>query len=380
MIYLKSYLLRFKSINQIQLVLIFSAIGWIFSKSLSLKLWHNERLMPLVPTIDFFEIISSLHSLFFYNSFLLISGLVFFGRKKWYLIFVLLFEFFLCLLDDLRWQPWQYQYMLVLLFAIIFFKMPKYFLSALLLLIGCTYFFSGLYKFNGAYLYNIWDELILKKTLSISPQLVKTPVLHYAGLLLALIEVLLGLSLLFLNKFQRYVVALAMLMHCLIIVFLSPLLANINHVVIPWNFVMIGYLFIFKNHPTIDVKSFLFFKRSYIIILLLVLLPALNSFKLWPSYMSFKLYTGDNKVLIVCKSKNTTEIDQFSKYSERYCPHSKMISTYYWSLKELNVPVPPDERVLIKLAKELERKYPYTFINYRMTSYPYKTSAFISVN
>jgi len=317
---------------------------------------------------------------FFYTSFLLISGLVFFGRKKWYLIFVLLFEFFLCLLDDLRSQPWQYQYMLVLLFAIIFFKMPKYFFYALLLLIGCTYFFSGLYKFNGAYLYNIWDELILKKTLTISPQLVKTPVLHYAGLLLALLEVLLGLSLLFLSKFRRYVVALAMLIHCLIIVFLSPLLANINHVVIPWNFVMIGYLFILKNHPIIDFKAFLFLKRSAIIILLLVLLPGLNSFKLWPSYMSFKLYTGDNKVLIVCKSRNTVEIDQFSKYSERHCPHSKMISTYYWSLKELNVPVPPDERVLIKLVNELERKYPYTFINYRMTSYPYKTSAFISVN
>jgi hypothetical protein len=134
-------------------------------------------------------------------------------------------------------------------------------------------------------------------------------------LLLALIEVLLGLSLLFLSKFRRYVVALAMLMHCLIIVFLSPLLANINHVVIPWNFVMIGYLFILKNHPIIDFKAFLFLKRSAIIILSLVLLPGLNSFKLWPSYMSFKLYTGDNKVLIVCKSRNTVEIDQFSKYS-----------------------------------------------------------------
>jgi len=380
MIYLKSYVLSFKSLNQIQLVLIFSSIGWLFSKRLSLKLWHNERLLPLVPSVDFFEISSSIHNLFFYSSIILISGLVFFGRNKWYLLIVFLLEFILCLLDQLRWQPWQYQYMLVLLFAFIFFEKPKCFFYTLILLLGCTYFFSGLYKFNGGFLYKVWDKLILKRNLNISPQIIKIPLVHYSGLILAFIEVLLGFGILFINRFRPYIIILAIIMHLMIIVFLSPLVANINHVVIPWNFVMIGYLFIIRNHQAINFKSFLLLKRSYVAILLIVFLPSLNKLNLWPSYMSFKLYTGDQKTMIICKNKNSVKLDQFAEYSQKYCQNSKMIRTHHWSMQELNVPVPPDERVLLKLARELNKKYPNTFIKYQIRGYSYKTIVISSIN
>lgn len=126
-----------------QVIISITCLFWIFTKFFSYKLWHGDRLFPLVPPFEFLENIPNfIHLGLFWMA---VSGLIviMFKPNKYLIIITLLAELCSCSLDQNRWQPYEYQYFITLFFLLCYRKNAKQFVNYFAFLIIITYFFSG---------------------------------------------------------------------------------------------------------------------------------------------------------------------------------------------------------------------------------------------
>jgi hypothetical protein len=109
--------IRIKSISTDALLLKIISLAWIAAKLMSFKVWTSDRIFPILPTFDSISLPNEVH-LFLYIISLFGMGIIFFVPNKKIIAAVLILEITACLLDYMRWQPWEYQYLLTLSFFI----------------------------------------------------------------------------------------------------------------------------------------------------------------------------------------------------------------------------------------------------------------------
>ncbi|RZK10651.1 MAG: hypothetical protein EOO46_09920 [Flavobacterium sp.] len=353
-----------------------TCVAWLVAKIISYKVWLADRYFPVAPTFDFLSLPNELHLFLFVISLLGITSVFFFPTKRILLISVVIIEILSCLLDYMRWQPWEYQYLLTLLFFL-FSKDRKQFLLLLAFLMSVTYLFSGIHKFSGSFLYTFWDRIILHQLLDLPYSIIQNPVVHYSGLFLSSIEVFIGIGILF-SRYRRYVCIIAILMHLFIATLYGPLGLNHNIIIFPWNLAMIAlvWILLYKGEQINFSISFFKNKLNIIVLLLVGVMPALSFIGKWDDYLSFNLYSGNTRTLTICVN-NVQENHELEKYrsrlkSNRFCNDAYIINTTTWALDELKVPVYPEERVFKILQEGFNHKYPNvknTFVYY---CYPYQ--------
>lgn len=358
-----------------KILLKITAVAWLLAKIISFKLWTCDRFFPVITTFEFLEFSNGVHISLYVISQLALLSLLFFPNKKIVAV-VILAELIACILDQMRWQPWQYQYLLTFLFYF-FSKDKRQFLSLIVFLFGATYFFSGLHKFSGSFLFTFWDKLILHKTLGLSWSAIKNPILHYAGLVICVMEIAIGVGLLFFRNKNMFWI-LAICMHLFIILLFGPTGYNYNNIIFPWNLAMIFMavlLFARTESQTFNLKFF-GNKINFVALILVGLLPFLSFIEQWDNYLSFNLYSGNTKVLIICSN-------DFNKYPElrqhvleamnsNFCKDSYYINTNKWALDELKVPVVPEVRVYRKMQAAFGKIYPTVENEFLYYQYPYK--------
>ncbi len=370
--------MKFSSNNSFstdKVLLKITCLAWLIAKIMSFKVWTADRNFPVIPALDIFTANNSIHLSLFFVSLLGIAVAFFFPNKK-IISAVILIEILSCLLDYMRWQPWEYQYILMFAFFV-FAKDRKQFLLLFSFLIGCTYLFSGAHKFGGSFLYTFWDSLVLRRFLHLDISVIKTPIVHYSGLLLCLIEVFIGLGFIFFRN-KKLVCILAIVMHLLIILIYGPTGLNYNLIIVPWNFAMLGFalVFFFTKEKIAFRKDFFTRPLNIAVLFLVGFLPVLSFFDNWDQYLSFNLYSGNTKILAICVA-DTQNYPQLEKYqstnvNSKYCDNTYIIQTNKWAMDELNVPVIPEERVFKKIKAQFNKTYPdihNTFVYY---VYPYK--------
>ena len=199
--------------------------AWLIAKLMSWKLWLSDRIFPTIPLTDWLVAPKEGHIILLILSLFGLIALFFYPRNFRFMALFFIVELMSCALDQMRWQPWEYQYLLTIFFALIFRKDPRKFITSLLLLIGTTYIFSSIHKFNGGFLYSIWDKMILNNFFGFSNDFIKIPIVHYSGLLLASSEIAIGVALLFLKN-KKFVILLAVLMHLLLLLIFFIILSN----------------------------------------------------------------------------------------------------------------------------------------------------------
>ncbi|MEZ4687636.1 MAG: hypothetical protein R3B47_16705 [Bacteroidia bacterium] len=153
---------------------------------------------------------------------------------------------------------------------------------------------------------------------------------------------------------------LAIVTHLTIILYLSPLGADDNHVVIPWNITLITLvtaLFWKKDN------SLHFWKNSsrpmlalnLLAVLLFGLLPAFNLAGAWDDFLSFSLYSDKAKRYYIA-----VEQGEVYKLGPTLRPYfvaiagmqgGEMIDINEWAMEELKVPFYPERAALRKLSK-----------------------------
>lgn len=351
-----------------------TAVAWFFAKIMSWKLWLADRVFPVASPLDFLNSVPS--QVHLYLMMLSLVGLfivVLYPEKKIFAGCLVAVELLSCSLDQLRWQPWEYQYLLTFFFFLLY-KSDKDFIKSLSVLLVATYIFSGLFKCNGGFLHNIWDNMILRKLFVFSDEIISNSIVHFSGLILPIIEITSGLGLL-LAKQKKTFVWIVVATHIFLLLALGPVGLQRNSIVWPWNFAMILLVFtiFYKKQNPILTLEFFKNKANAVVILIVAVLPLTNFIGFWPSYFSFKLYSGNPKLMAICV-ENTDRDPKLHPFIVNIksvcCPELKSINAAKWTLDELNVPVYPEEGYYKKLKNAWIRKFPETQSHFMVFQYP----------
>jgi len=366
-----------KSYSKEVLLIKITSLAWLIGKLITWKVWISDRIFPVIPVFDFFpEFSNSFHSILFSLSLLGLIATFFFTEKKYIFILFFIIEFSSCLLDQMRWQPWEYQYILIFLFYLFYKKGTSQFLQLFTFTLAFIYIFSGLHKFNGGFLQSIWRNLILERFLHFDKNSVSNLWIHYSGLSLSIIEFSLGFALLILPK-KKITAVFLIIMHGILLLILGPFGVNYNPSVWPWNFALMCFLFvIFYDKEEIEF-NFLFFQHKFnrLVIVLVAVLPVSNFAGYWDSFLSFKVYPGNSRLLVFC-TKNLEAYPELKIYETKtkFIKNRKGASIYLGKMviSELKVAIYPEERTFIKIKNEWNKKFPQDENVFFVADYPYK--------
>lgn len=335
-------------------------VVWITSKLLTWRLWTTQRLFPTIPIWKFLDSTSAIvHSILFVISILLMLAVFKFYLNKYIISTLIITEIFSCILDINRLQPWEYQFIFVL---IIYLTNKSNLLSVIIFSIACIYIYSGLQKLHPAFLQNIWGKLFLNKFFNLESSMIHNKWVIHSGYILALYESFGGLALLF-KKTRKFAIYALMIMHLFILLFFGPLILNINFIIWPWNLLMLFYLFIFLNEQkNISFNyAILIYKWNKLITICLAIMPLLGIFGYWDQYLSANLYSGKN-IGAVIFIKDTDKTSQLHRFFKKKNENDTSKNQYYinlnaWSLEELHVPLYPEKRVLKAIESKLKIRY-----------------------
>jgi len=320
------------------------------------------RLFPTAPVFESFDQLPAVvHLILFIFSILLIAIVFFFTKNKFILAGLLIVEIFSCLLDQNRWQPWEYQCIFTVFVFLVNRNKQASIIPLFTFILASTYFYSGCNKLNVGFLDNVWVQMMLRSFLKIPVTVARHSWLYHCGYFLALFELLAGAGLLFLKTRKTTAVAL-ILMHLFVLIFLGPLGLNYNAIIWPWNVAMMGYLyviFIHKNPHPFSLRP-VFQSWNNVIFICWGILPMLGIFGYWDGFLSSSIYSGKSPWMVICirDTSKCPELKPFCNTNHvKVCDGGTSISLLTWGMSETNVVRNPELRVLIQIQKKLEKKY-----------------------
>jgi hypothetical protein len=336
---------------------------WFIGKIMSYKLWVADRIFPLIPPFNFLlQLPSFVHTVLFISSMFLML-LIFIRPNQKTLILFFIIEMCSCFLDQNRWQPWEYQYIISVLIFIIHFKDKQKIAHWILLIGAVTYFYSGLQKMQEGFICSVWQDAFLHKFFKIPTHICNNVYVKNAGYSLALLEIIAGICLVF-KIYLKHTIIFLITMHLLILIIIGPWALHFNDIVWPWNALMIIYLIqllITNSYINFCVKQ-IFIKQTFAVAIVWCFFPLLNFIGLWDYFMSCSLYSGRIPLMEICVKENLpNELTYFfhlKKKPKRCLSCAEGINIQTWGMKEILVPPLPQERVYEKIKIAIEKKYP----------------------
>ncbi|MBC7864337.1 MAG: DoxX family membrane protein [Bacteroidia bacterium] len=318
------------------------------------KLWVMAwRTVPAVPlfsflpvnpgnTIDFF-----LLTLLFIFCFILV---LLPSSRKLFLLIPLLF-FVLILEDSSRLQPWVYLYSLMFLYLFFQSQNNANVLFAWKIILSSVYIWSGIQKLNPHFASEMFPWL---GDFTGAGKYFERH--HWFAYTVASLESLAGIGL-WIPKLRKFCCLIIFGLHLFILISLGPLGHNWNHVVWPWNIAFAWLVFdLFFRNDLVEVKLSL--KKMYVASLIFIagIIPALNLFGKTDHFLSAGYYSSVASMAVFYFPQ--TEKDKLPLTTNPHLyfdQHAKLgiLMMDNWAIEELNVPVYPEDRTHIDLAKKI---------------------------
>lgn len=326
---------------------------------LSWRLWLSSRQFPLVPVISKLPVVPfPFDYIWFALLFVLLGAICITAQARLLVIAFLVLAGLLCFFDQMRWQPWFYQYYFML--AAIGFcawkdaettnNRPA--LNICALIIVSIYFWSGAQKLNASFINEVWP-VMAEPMLRLLPAGLRS-LARRTALIIPVLEICIALGLLT-RRFRNASVILAIATHALILALLVP--TGENTVVWPWNVAMaLVVLILFWRNKESTAGQILFPKRVFhaAVLILFAILPALNLFGLWDSYLSSALYSGNNYRGVIYISRPVMDRLPVTLHQYVWTEAQPMfLDTTLWAYGELNVPVYPEPRVFRRITQQV---------------------------
>lgn len=269
--------------------------------------------------------------------------------------------------DQMRLQPWVYQYLLLLgVLALDGWQTNEdaarddaslnHVLSLMQLVVAALYVWSGVQKLNFSFSHEILPGFVapLQNVLSVS----RLP-LAALGIGVALVETLIGCGLVF-HRTRKLCVVLALAMHGLV---LGLLIARgYNSIVWAWNVALmflVVVLFWRGDEPAWQMhanwsKGNRATRLAQVLVMASALLPILSFWGWWDMCLSGALYSGNTVVAVVRINDETYE--KLPRMAQQQVFKTKsdgrqILPFFEWSMAELNVPPCPEPRVFRELTQ-----------------------------
>jgi hypothetical protein len=333
-------------------------LGLLAGFALSPKLWLISRLYPLTPVWSFLRPLSSPgdYIVFFALIALLIASI--FAPRRAILMTVFAPLALLAFQDQPRWQPWFYQYVLMLLaIALAGSSRPAAALNTCCLIVAAIYIWSGLAKLNPRFAADVFPSLV-SPFLGAGPVPAEWPVQRLA-FLAPLVECGVGAGLL-IKRFRRAACFGAIAMHVFILLAIGPLGTRFNTVVWPWNLATIAFLLLlfFRRAEDPEFQDIVWgraFAFQKIVLVLFALMPALSFFNLWDHDLSSALYSGNRNSAAVYFSDDVFERlpEEIQNLTTDEGPNWNGLDIDEWSFAEMNVPSYPETRIFKNVARRI---------------------------
>ncbi len=334
--------------------------GFFAGLALSKHLWISSRHFPLIP------IFQGLPAIPYPFDYACLAGMVVLlvfvassAAPRIYLFAFLSLLIALAVMDQCRWQPWVYQYSLMLAVLAVFYGKGgkesdrSATLNLWRLIIASIYLYSGLQKLNPAFAAHALPHLLGVK------ESAAAPIFRTLAIFPPIFEAAIGLGLLT-KRLRNISVIAAIAMHLFILLQIGPLGLNYNTVVWPWNVAMIAFdmiLFWKTDFSWADVlwkNPFVFQK---VVLLLVLIMPFFSFFGWWDSYLSWSLYTGNvNGASIACSDAAAARLPGYLQEYVTHLPgNNNRLNIRDWAMGELNVPGYPESRVYRRIGAEVCR-------------------------
>jgi uncharacterized membrane protein YphA (DoxX/SURF4 family) len=282
-------------------------------------------------------------------------------RPAKYLLAAITLLVLLIVLDQMRLQPWVYQYLLLFIVIALFERQSidegasKLCLSILQLIVAALYFWSGVQKLNYSFNHEVLPQLVAPMEISL-PQ----TQLSALGIGISLVEIFTGCGLL-LGRVRKFCLPLALAMHASVLLLL--VWQGHNSVVWAWNVALMLVLVILFRRSRISVwRTFAdwragdhFSRLARILAVMYAVLPALSFWGYWDMYLSGALYSGNTAVAVVHVDRATNERLPEAARRQVFATKSGelMLPVHEWALAELNAPPYPEPRVFKEVARKV---------------------------
>ncbi len=329
--------------------------------ALSPKLWISARPYPVVP------VLAPLPSLLEYTalavSVLAAGAALVLTKPRPALTALLIAAATLAMGDQTRWQPWFYQYAVMLAVLTAWNGRPKDVKASLeptaalrAVMIG-IYLWSGIAKLNASYLGGTFGWL-LEPLAAVFPASLLSA-LGSIGVATPVAEIAIGLGLAH-PRSRPAAVAAAIAMHTLILAMLGPWAHNWNSIVWPWNAAMIALvavLFARDRHtrPARILAPPMSAMRA-VATAAFIVLPALSLIDRWDPYLSASLYSRNLRHAAIRLRSDAREA--LPLQLQPYADDEDVMWPMTWALDALNVPAYPAVRVYKGMARAVCAELP----------------------
>jgi predicted DCC family thiol-disulfide oxidoreductase YuxK/uncharacterized membrane protein YphA (DoxX/SURF4 family) len=327
---------------------------------LSLKLWVSSRSYPLMPVSMLLPAIPFPLDYAVLVALILLLGAAAAARRPGRaLAAILIVAVGLGLLDQARWQPWFYQYVVMLGAVALCYRSREQYdaqgaaLNTCRVIVASIYLWSGLHKVNGVFVNETFPWLfqglygVPAETLAYVSRL---------GAVVPIVEAGIGVGLIT-ARLRLISMIMAIPMHIFILASLGPLGHNIDRAVWPWNLAMIAFLvLLFRGTAPLPARDILSPRNGWyhgVVLVLFGMLPALSFVNLWDSYLSFALFSGDVKGARIYVSDGIraglpSEVGVYVRADDG---GRNLLDHVSWSNEEMNVPVYPETRIYHRLGR-----------------------------
>lgn len=340
-------------------------LGLAVSFLIAPGIWLERQFFTPMPIADAFRPLPPPLDLVVFVALLVLLGAILFARRPRPLILAWVVLFALrTLWDQATWQPFLLMYAFFL-FTIAFAAWDEpqrdRNLNAAVLNTGrfvvvTIYVWSGLSKLSFGFVHFVLPELLQSAGVALPTALVVR-----LGLLFPLGEIAIGLGLL-LPRTRHLCLAAAIFMHAFVLLAVGPLGQNYNTVVWPWNVAMIAILVVlFRGTAEVSARAIVFNRRFPLhlaAVALFGVLPGFSYLGLWPTYLSFRLYSDQYHwatismtpaVRLKLPPRSREEVTVASD-DDGYDGH---LNVAYWSEHELGAIIPPEPRVFREVARRV---------------------------
>lgn len=337
--------------------------GLVAGFLLSSQLWLDTRLYPLTPV---WRALRPLRHPWDYCSFaLLLVLLLAIGVRQQPVKLTALFvvsAVALTLFDQSRWQPWFFQYLLMISALALSWgavgdvARQEASLNTCRLIIVSIYFWSGIQKLNPGFIHNVFPWLIAP-VIHLLPSTV-TPFILRLAIIVPFVELAVGIGLL-IPLVRTTAMYGALGMHALLLAALGPFGRSANTVVWSWNMAMAVFVVIlFWRADKLAFQNVVWTSRfpfHRVVLALVTVAPLLNLFNLWDNYLSWALYAGNKNegILYISDAVKQRLPEDIDRYVEEDSKLGTTIDISDWSYGELNVPPYPEVRIYKNVARTI---------------------------
>jgi hypothetical protein len=233
------------------------------------------------------------------------------------------------------------------------------------LVVVAVYFWGGIHKCHSGFL-SVYQNNLVKPIIDSLESPLLISLVSGFGYLIPPIEILVAVGLLF-RPTRKAAVTGAIVMHIVILLLIGPAKGYASNIVVwPWNIAMSGMVWaLFSNPP--NRITFVFLKQAQLkqvglgLCTLLYLCPLLFYAGKWDRYLSFNLYSGRQKQMLVkieAEALDSTPLEWRPYIVDTDAPDGhKILSISKWSNGELKVPLISEWRILRNMSQHICKQH-----------------------